>query len=91
MVREGKGVLREKKNMLLFSRSGAKLNKAQLGNTIRFDVNEWTNIFLMLCIFPGLSCQRELTSHVSLVTHSKVCWRDKHVCLFGVRVHFLYH
>lgn len=76
----------KKKNMLLFSRSGAKLNKAQLGNTIRFDVNEWTNIFLMLCIFSGLSCQRELTSHVSLVSYSRVCWRDKHPfhfrCLF---------
>ncbi len=54
----------------------SKLNKAQLGNTIRFDVNEWMKIFLM-CIFPGLSCQWELTSQVSLVSHSKVCWRDK--------------
>lgn len=72
-----RSIERKKKNMLLFSRSGAKLNKAQLGNTIRFDVNEWTNIFLMLCIFSGLSCQRELTSHVSLVSYARVCWHDK--------------
>ncbi len=39
-----------------------------------------------MCIFPGLLCQWELTSHVSLISHSKVCWCDKpplHVrCLF---------